>query len=167
MTYRQLARDEIIQLGREMEDLARWEGARDYVSALYGLESHSRNSPEPHLLTITVITVPGRQNYEETADIIVTDSANHVLTFDFSRYWWSQFALNPEEQTALLANTTGRLANLRPIRDGLIYSAVCDLCGDLLGINFHEQPRAQPPLTFTYVVNTPPSVSFPAVYIPE
>jgi hypothetical protein len=167
MTYRKLAREEIIQLGREMEDLARWEGARDYVSALYGLESRSRDSSGPHLLTIAVMTFQNRRTYEETADIIVSDAHNRALPFDFARYWWAQFALTVEEQAALVADPSGRLANLRAVREGAIYSAICDLCNELLGITFHEQARAQPPITFNYVIDTPPSVSFPAVYVPE
>jgi hypothetical protein len=168
MTYRQLSRNEIIQLGREMEDLARWEGARDFVSALYGLEARGRASLAPHQITISVVTVPLlHQGYEESVEVVVTDSENQSLPFDLSRYWWSRFSLSEDERVALRAHTSGRLEDISAVHGGAICSALRDLCDELLGITLLEHPRSQPPVTFTYVIDTPPSVSVPAVYALE
>lgn len=168
MSYRQLSRDEIIQLGREMEDVVRWEGARDYVSALYGLDARDPHGLPPHQITISLESTPiGRSIYEETISIIVTDSENHPVPFDVSRYWWSRFALSEEAITTLLTDTSGRLENIRTLDDGSIYHALQDLCAESLGIEFREQTRPHDPITFMYVIDTLPSLSISAVYAAE
>lgn len=168
MPYRQLSRDEIIQLSQEVEDLVRWEGARDFVSALYGLEARDPHSLPPHRITISLESVPlDRSTYEESASILVTDNNNHLLPFDLSRFWWSQFALSEGAIALLLANTAGKLANIRTLNDGSIYRALQDLCTELLGIEFVQRLRPHDPITFMYIIDTPPSVSHHAVYVDD
>src|SRR5579883_2915984 len=107
MAYRQLTRDEIIQLGQELDDLRHWEGARDYVSALYGLDStYSPHGHRPHQITISIVSEP-QQNYRfrDAAIIIVTDAENNLIPYDFSRYWWSQFTLNKAAIEEFLRDT--------------------------------------------------------------
>ena len=168
MPYRQLSRDEIIQLGRDLEDLARWERARDYVSALYGLEPRGHASSGPHQITIAVVTTLTRQrDYEETVEIVVTDAENHPLPYDLARYWWAQFSLTAEERAAIEANTTGKLADIREI-NWAAYDGLRDLCDELLGIMPHDQIAIrQDPITFTYLLDTPPTLRIPAVYVDE
>jgi hypothetical protein len=166
MLYRQLSRDEIIQLGRELEDLARWEGARDFVSALYGLGARDRHGLPPHQITISLESARlDRSTYEESASILVADRENHLLPFDLTRYWWSQFALSEEIRAALLAETSGKLANIRALGDGTIYNALQDLCSELLGIGFDEHLRPDDPITMMYIIDTAPSISHDAVYV--
>jgi hypothetical protein len=168
MPYRQLSRDEIIQLSQEVEDLVRWEGARDYVSALYGLEARDPHGLPPHQVTISLESVPlDRSTYGESVNILVTDSNNRLLPFDLSRFWWSQFALGEDTIAALLADTTGKLANIRTLNDGAIYRALQDLCTELLGIEFGQRLRPHDPITFMYTIDTPPSVSHRAVYVDD
>jgi len=168
MPYRQLSRDEIIQLSQEMEDLARWDGARDFVSALYGLEARDPHGLPPHRITISLESVPlDRSTYGESVSILVTDSNNRLLPFDLSRFWWSQFALSESAIAALLADTTGKLANLRTLNDGAIYLALQDLCTELLGIEFGQRLRPHDPITFMYAIDTPPSLSHRAVYVDD
>jgi hypothetical protein len=168
MSYRQLSRDEIIQLCQELEDRARWEGARDYVSALYGLEARDSHILLPHQITVSLESARlDRSTYEESVSILVTDSRNHLLPFDLSRYWWSQFALSEDTIAVLLADTTGKLANIRPLDDGAIYHALQDLCTELLGIEFRQHQRPHDPITFMYTIDTPPSISYSAVYVDD
>src|SRR5215469_16822778 len=109
MTYRQLTRDEIILLGQELDDLRHWEGARDYVSALYGLEPSSAGH-HPHQITISGVSeFQGGAGFRESVTIIVTDTRKIILSYDFSRYWWSQFNLNHEAIAKFLRDTSGKL----------------------------------------------------------
>lgn len=173
MTYRQLTRDEIILLGQELDDLRHWEGARDYVSALYGLEPspnghHHHHSDHPHQITISCVSeFQGGTGFREAVSIIVTDARKNVLSYDFSRYWWSQFNLSQETIAQFLRDTSGKLEHADILGDERIIPALEDLCSQKLGINFAEQSRRHDPVTHTYYIDTPPSVSFPAVYVPD
>jgi hypothetical protein len=171
MTYRQLTRDEIILLGQELDDLRHWEGARDYVSALYGLEPSSdghHHGHHPHQITISCVSeFQGGVSFREAVTIIVTDTRKNILSYDFSRYWWSQFNLNQEAIAKFLRDTSGKLESAHTLGDERIVSALEDLCSQKLGIDFAEQTRRHDALTYTYYIDTPPSVSFPAVYVPD
>ena len=169
MAYRQLTRDEIIQLGQELDDLRQWEGARDYVSALYGLDStYSPHGHRPHQITISIVSEP-QQNYRfrDAAIIIVTDAENNLIPYDFSRYWWSQFTLNKAAIEEFLRDTSGKLAHARLLGDEAILSALEALCTEKLGIEFMEYDRRHDPITYTYIIDTPPSISYTAVFVPE
>lgn len=169
MPYRQLSHNEIIQLGHELEDLARWEGARDFVSALYGLEPRKPTGLAPHQLTLLVVTVPmpHHQGYEETAEIVVADQENQIMSFDLARYWWAQFPLSADDIATIQADTSGGIERMRGLLEGSVYDALRDLCSALLGVSFHAHPQPQAPITFTYIIDTPPSVSLHAVYAAE
>jgi hypothetical protein len=168
MPYRQLSREEIIQLGRDLEDQARWEGARDYVSALYGLEPRGQASAGPHQITIVVVTTQTHlRDFEEMVEIVVTDTENHALPYDLSRYWWMQFSLTDEERTAIEANASGKLAAIREI-NRTVYDGLCDLCHEFLGITPRGRiPMRQAPITFTYLLDSPPTLRIPALYVDE
>jgi hypothetical protein len=172
MTYRQLTRDEIILLGQELDDLRHWEGARDYVSALYGLERSPDGHPHhpghhPHQITISCVSEFQGDNFREVVSIIVTDARKSILSFDFSRYWWSQFNLKQETIAEFLRDTSGRLEHAEILGDERIVPALQDLCSQKLGINFADQARRHDPVTYTYFIDTLPAVSFPAVYVPD
>jgi hypothetical protein len=173
MNYRQLTRDEIIQLGQELDDLRRWEGARDYVSALYGLgSSHSSPEHRPHQITISIVSEFKRgsdfsRGYGEDVNIIVTDSQNHPVPYDFTRYWWSQFTLDEKAKRESLQDTSGKLEHVAHLGDESLLNALEDLCTEKLGIEFLAHAQRHDPITYTYLIDTPPSVSFPAVYVPE
>lgn len=170
MTYRQLTRDEIILLGQELDDLRHWEGARDYVSTLYGLEPspHAPFSHQPHQITISCISeFQERGDSREVVSIIVTDTERHILRYDFSRYWWSQFSLNQQAISQFLDDTSGKLEHANILGDERIVPALEDLCTEKLGIEFGEHARRHDPITYTYFIDTPPSISFPAVYVPD
>jgi hypothetical protein len=169
MTYRQLTRDEIILLGQELDDLRHWEDARDYVSALYGLEPSPdghHHGQHPHQITISCVAeFQGGGSFREAVNIIVTDTSKNIMRYDFSRYWWSQFNLSQEAIAAFLRDTSGELEHAHILGDERIVPALEDLCSQKLGINFAEQARRHDPVTYTYYIDTPPSVSFPAVYV--
>jgi hypothetical protein len=171
MTYRQLTRDEIIRLGQELDDLRHWEGARDYVSALYGLEPSPRGSHhghQPHQITISCVSeFQGGGDLREAVSIIVTDTRNNVLNYDFSRYWWSQFNLDQLAIERFLHDNSGKLGHANILGDERIVPALEDLCSQKLGINFAGPARRHDPVTYTYHIDTPPSISFPAVYVPD
>jgi hypothetical protein len=168
MTYRQLTRDEIILLGQELDDLRHWEGARDYVSALYGLEpspDRHQHGHHPHQITISCASEFQGDNFREAVSIIVTDTRKNIVSYDFSRYWWSQFNLQQETIAQFLRDTSGKLERAEILGDERIVPALLDLCSQKLGINFAEQARRHDPVTYTYYIDTPPSVSFPAVFV--
>jgi hypothetical protein len=171
MAYRQLTRDEIILLGQELDDLRHWEGARDYVSALYGLEPSPdghHHGHHPHQITISCVSeFQGGVSFREAVTIIVTDTRKNILGYDFSRYWWSQFNLNQEAITKFLRDTSGKLERAQILGDDRIVPTLEDLCSQKLGIDFAEQARRHDPVTYTYYIDTSPSVSFPAVYVPD
>jgi hypothetical protein len=169
MNYRQLTRDEIIQLGQELDDVRRWEGARDYVSALYGLDS-SNSSPDhkPHQITISIVSeYQGGRDYSEAVSIIVTDTLNHPVPYDFSRYWWSQFTLDEKAKKEFLQDTSGKLAHASLLEDESLLNALEDLCKEKLGMAFLPHEQRHDPITYMYIIDSPPSISFPAVFVPE
>ncbi|HLY31219.1 MAG TPA: hypothetical protein VKQ36_09320 [Ktedonobacterales bacterium] len=168
MAYRLLTRDEIIQLGRELEDVRRWEGACDYVSALYGLDARKPHGQRPHQITISITSErKGRLLHHDTVSVIVTDVENHPLPYDLSRYWWSQFTLSEERVAALLRDTSGTLETAHDPDDETLYDALRDLCAEKLGIEFLDYEEPHNPITYTYLIDAPPSVRFPAVYVAE
>jgi hypothetical protein len=75
--------------------------------------------------------------------------------------------LNHEAIAEFLRDTSGKLERAHILGDERIVPALQDLCSQKLGINFAEQARRHDPVTYTYVIDTPPSVSFPAVYVPD
>jgi hypothetical protein len=173
MNYRQLTRDEIIQLGQELDDLRHWEGARDYVSALYGLGSaHSSPDRRPHQITICIVSEfkggsDFTRDYREEVSIIVTDAENHYVPYDFSRYWWSRFTLDEKAAKEFPQDTSGKLTHASRLGDEFLLSALEDLCKEMLGIEFLPHQQRHDPITYTYIIDTPPTISFPAAYVLE
>ena len=82
-SYRRLSAEEIILLGQQWENYQRWERVREYVTMLY--------PPDAHEITISVTSEYNDSSYDDDAHIIVTDHDGELLSFDFSRPWWSQF----------------------------------------------------------------------------
>jgi hypothetical protein len=171
--YRELTPEEIIRLGQELEDYRRWEDARDYVAALYG--------PGAHQITISVMSEYNDSGYDEDVHIVVTDADGNPLLYDFTQPWWTQFTLSDEDIADYLKTTQDESARDDAGSIGAIYSlggsysyhgsaayrAVQALCTEKLGIEFVEHWQPHDPLTFTYVVATPPTISFARVYVPE
>jgi hypothetical protein len=169
MTYRRLTADEIIQLGQELVDVRRWEGARDFVSALYGLGARAPHSLTPHQVIILVESAltweASRRQYQDTVSVLVEDANRRLLPYDLSRYWWSQFTLNAEVADRLAQDATGSLLVANTPGDDTLYQALRNLCAEKLGVEFSLYDQPHDPITYTYLIDTPPSVSFPMVYV--
>ena len=172
MAYRRLTPDEIIQLGQELADVRRWEGARDYVSALYGLEACDAHGLPPHQVTILVESAKtwaaSRTQYQDVVSVLVADVERRLIPYDLSRYWWSQFMLTATVADRLAHDATGRLDAARePGDEDKLYDALRDLCAEKLGVEFSLYDQPHDPITYTYLIDMPPSVSFAAVYVIE
>jgi hypothetical protein len=166
--YRELTPDEIIRLGQELEDYRRWEGARGYVATLYGTGAHQ--------ITISVMSEYNDSSYDEDVSIVVTDAEGNPLTYDFTRPWWAPFALADDEIASFRRDAADANGNIGAIyslggsqnyRGGAAYRAVKALCTEKLGVDFLEHWQPHDPLTYTYVVDTPPAISFARVYVPD
>ncbi|HUY78511.1 MAG TPA: hypothetical protein VMV29_17195 [Ktedonobacterales bacterium] len=171
MTYRRLTTDEIIQLGQELADVRRWQGARDYVSALYGLGAREPHGLPPHQVTILVESVKtwqaSRTQYQDVVSVLVADVERRLLPYDLSRYWWSQFTLSAEVAARLAQDAIGKLEVAHTPDDDMLYQALRELCAEKIGVEFTLYDQPHDPITYTYLIDTPPSVSFAAVYVAE
>jgi hypothetical protein len=155
MTYRKLTTDEIIQLGQELENFQRWERVRDYVETLY--------PPQAHSITVSVTSLYNDSSYDENVHVLVADAAGDLLPFDFTRPWWKQYILTEQEQAEIAEDKSGAIENIsEPMSD-----AIRDLCTDLLGIEFVEFWQPHDPVTYEYVVATPPTISYLSVFTEE
>jgi hypothetical protein len=157
MTYRQLTAEEIIRLGQEMENRQRWERVREFVALLYG--------PRAHQVTISVTSEYNDSGYDEQVSILVTDQEGEPVRYDFSMPWWSGFVLSKDTIAEYQQDASGRLDALWD-SDGRerAHGALKALVTEKLGIDFLEHWQPFDPITYTYVVDTPPAVSFSAVY---
>ena len=61
-----------------------------------------------------------------------------------------------EDKSGLLSNIGG------PARDAIIA-----LCADLLGVELLETWEPRDPISYTYLLDTAPTISYPQVYTPE
>jgi hypothetical protein len=155
MGYRQLTPDEIIQLGQELENYQQWENVCRFVAMLY--------PPEAHQIAISVTSEYNDNTYDDDAHIIVADRAGEILPFDFERPWWIQFTFSEEEMQSMREDKSGNLSNI----GGPTEEALRALCTDLLGIEFLNTWQPHDPITYTYLVDTPPTISYQQVYISE
>ncbi len=172
MAYRRLTPDEIIQLGQEWADVRRWEGARDFVSALYGLDARKPHGLAPHRVIILIESaktwVGSRAQYQDAVSVLVEDAERRLMPYDLSRYWWSQFTLSAAHAERFAHDTSGRLDAARePGDEDELYHALRALCAEKLGVEFSPYDQPHDPITYTYLIDTPPSVSFPVVYVAE
>jgi hypothetical protein len=163
-TYRELTSDEIIQLGQEVENYRRWQGVCEYVEALYG--------PRSHQVTISTMSEYNDSSYDERVSILVTDRDGELLPPDFALPWWSQFALVPKRIQEYPEDKSGAVDSFYGIdgREGVhdggtAYAAVKALVTEKLGLEFLEHWQPHDPVTYTFVVDTPPAVSHPHVYV--
>jgi hypothetical protein len=157
MNYRLLSAEEMIRLGQELENYRRWEKVRDFVRALYGTEAHQ--------VTISVLSQYNDSSYNEDANVIVTDREENRLSFDFSLPWWSAFELSQEQIQEFLKDDDGSLSVYK--FGDTVQEALEAFCTSKLGIEFLEHWEPQDPITSTYIVGTPPPVSFAEVYVEE
>ncbi len=163
--YRELTPDEIIQLGQELENYRRWQGVHDYVAALYG--------PRAHQVTISTMSEYNDSSYDERVGILVTDRDGELLQPDFTLPWWSQFELAPERIQEYLEDKSGAVDSFYGIDNcephgydgGSAYAAVKALVTEKLGLEFLEHWQPHDPVTYTFVVDTPPAISHPHVYV--
>jgi hypothetical protein len=127
--YRLLTADEIIQLGQELERYRRWEQVREYVLTLYG--------PAAYEVTISVYSRYNDENYDQEANIIVTNQAGEPISFDFSLPWWSAFDLAAEDVKTFLDNDEGDLSDAYDL-GGQVHRALEDYCREKIGIELLE-----------------------------
>ena len=153
--YRRLSAEEIILLGQEWENYQRWERVREYVTMLY--------PPDAHEITISVTSEYNDNTYDDDAHIIVTDRAGELLSFDFNLPWWRQFTLSEGEIGYMREDKSGAIANVT----GDAEEAIKILVADLLGVELIETWQPRDPITYTYVVDTPPAISFAEVLVAE
>jgi hypothetical protein len=165
-TYRELTGDEIIALGQELENYRRWEGVRDYAALLYG--------PRAHEVTIATMSEYNDSSYDERVSVLVTDRDGEPLPPDFALPWWSPFALAPERIQEALADQSGAVDSLYGLDSrageydgGAAYAAVKALATEKLGIEFLEHWQPHDPVTYTFIVDTPPTISYPRVYVEQ
>lgn len=158
MSYRLLSAEELIRLGQELENYRRWEQVRDFVLTLYG--------PQAHEVTISVISAYNDSSYDEQANIIVTDAEGNRLSYDFSQPWWSAFDVTPRKIEDFLQDDNGDLWTAFHLAPG-VEEALNTFCTEKLGIEFLEHWEPQDPITYTYTVGTPPSISYTEVYVAE
>jgi hypothetical protein len=158
VTYRELTRDELIRLGRELENYRRWEGVRDYVEALY--------APGAHQVTISVLSEYNDNGYDPQVSVIVTDAAGDPLPYDAGRPWWARFAITPEQMAEVAQDRSGNLDAAYALGEEVL-SALQTFCAEQLGIEFIEHWQPRDPVTYTFEVGTPPAVSHPKVFVVE
>jgi hypothetical protein len=153
--YRQLSAEEIILLGQEWENYQRWERVREYVAMLY--------PPEAHEITISVTSEYNDSSYDDRAYILVADREGGLLSYDFSRSWWGQFDISDDERAGMLEDKSGDVRN----SPAMAVEAIGRLVADLLGVELLETWQPRDPITYTYVVDTPPAISFTEVLVAE
>jgi hypothetical protein len=105
------------------------------------------------------VPLPG----DDDAHIIVTDRAGELLSFDFSLPWWRQFTLSEGEIGYMREDKSGAIANVT----GDAEEAIKIVVADLLGVELLETWQPRDPITYTYVVDTPPAISFAEVLVAE
>jgi hypothetical protein len=154
-TYRRLSAEEIILLGQQWENYQRWERVREYVATLY--------PPEAHEITISVTSEYNDSSYDDRAHILVADREGGLLSYDFSRPWWGQFDTTDEERAEMLEDKSGDIRNAPETAS----EAIERLVADLLGVELLETWQPRDPITYTYVVDTPPTISFAEVLVAE
>jgi hypothetical protein len=154
-SYRQLSAEEIILLGQKWENYQRWERVREYVTTLY--------PPEAHEITISVTSEYNDNTYDDNAHILVADHAGELLSFDFSLPWWRQFGLSEGEETYMREDKSAAVNNVT----GAAEEAIKTLVTDLLGVEFLETWQPRDPITYTYIVDAPPRISFAEVLVAE
>ena len=169
-TYRELTADEIIQLGQEVENYCRWQGVREYLDALYG--------PRAHQVTISTMSEYNDSSYDERVSILVTDrDKGDLVPPDFTLPWWSRFTLAPERVQEYLEDKSGAVDAFYGIDSidgdggshdgGAAYAAVKALVTEKLGLEFLEHWQPHDPVTYTFIVDTPPAISHPRVYVAD
>jgi hypothetical protein len=93
----------------------------------------------------------------------VTDRAGELLSFDFSLPLWRQFTLSEGEIAYMREDKSGAIANVT----GDAEEAIKILVADLHGVELIETWQPRDPITYTYVVDTPPTISFAEVLVAE
>ena len=153
--YRQLTPDEIVQLGQEIENYRRWENVRKFAAMIY--------PPEAHQVSVSVTSAYNDNTYDDDVSVIVTDESGEQLSYDLTRPWWMQFSFTAEAMRELREDKSGLLSNIGgPARDAIIA-----LCADLLGVEMFETWEPRDPISYTYLLDTAPTISYPQVYTPE
>ena len=158
MSYRVLSAEEIILLGQQLENYRRWKEVCDYVRALYG--------PAAHQATISVISEYNDSSYDEKLNIIVTDREENRLSYDFSLPWWSAFELHPRSIEVFVDDDDGDIWAGSTLGSE-VYTALKAFSTEKLGVEFLEHWEPQDPITFTYIIDTPPPISFAEVFVEE
>jgi hypothetical protein len=156
--YRRLSVEEIILLGQQWENYQRWERVREYVMTLY--------PPDAHEITISVTSEYTDSSYDDRAHVLVANREGGLLSYDLSRPWWGQFDISDTERAEMLEDNSSDIRNA----PAMAAEAIERLVADLLGVELVElietwQPRD--PITYAYVVDTPPAISFAEVLVAE
>jgi hypothetical protein len=154
-SYRKLSAEEIILLGQQWENYQRWERVCEYVTMLY--------PPEAHQITISVTSEYNDSSYDDRAHILVADREGGLLSYDFGRPWWGQFDISEKERAEVLEDNSGDMRNA----PDMAAEAIELLVADLLGVELIETWQPHDPITYTYVVDTAPTISFAEVLVAE
>jgi hypothetical protein len=152
-SYRRLSAEEIILLGQQWENYQRWERVREYVTMLY--------PPEAHEITISVTSEYNDSTYDDRAHVLVTNREGELLSYDLSRPWWGQFDISDEERAEIAQDNSGDIRNA----PAMAAEAIQELVDDLLGVELVETWQPRDPITYTYVVDAAPTISFAEVLV--
>jgi hypothetical protein len=93
----------------------------------------------------------------------VADREGGLLSYDLSRPWWGQFEISDEERAEMLEDNSGDIRNAPAMAE----EAIERLASDLLGVELVETWQPRDPITYTFVVDTPPAISFAEVLVAE
>ena len=109
--------------------------------------------------------------YNERATIIVTDQQGNRLPYDFALPWWSSFKIAPKQLEEFLEDDDGQVNWVSYTLGKQVSEALEALCTEKLGIEFRQDvgggSEDEDPITTTYLIKTPPTISHTSVYVEE
>jgi hypothetical protein len=154
---RVLTREEIAQLAKDYEALARWEQVRQFVYALYGNAAY-RVKVET--------TLPYNDEYFQDAEIeriVVYDRQGKEMEPDLTLPFWQQEIYVEKIEQAI------RDEELEEVFEEMMEEVQQQLpkFSDLDSIPasfYHNGPEE---MIDRYTLDTPPAISFPVVYVDE
>jgi len=154
---RVLTPEEIAQLAKEYEALARWEQVRQFVYALYGNAAYSIK---------VETTLPYNDEYFEDAEIeriVVYDRQGKEMEPDLTLPFWRQKMYAEQIELAI------RDDDLDMVLEEIMEEAQQQLpkfsnLDSIPASFYHDGPEE---MIDRYTFDTPPTISFPVVYVDE
>ena len=154
---RELTREEIAQLAKDYEALARWEQTRQFVYALYGSTAH-RVKVET--------TLPYNDEYFQDAEIeriVVYDGQGKAMEPDLTLPFWRQETYVERVEQAIRDDELDDVIEEIMEEQQQQLPRFSDL--DSIPASFyHDGPDE---MIDHYTFDAPPTISFPVVYVDE